>query len=151
MLFYTIQTRSLQQQQGKARLFACHWRIIVRMIQPNTLAHDSPMQIMAMTTMKDHERLELLKEVGGTKVYEERREESLKVMKETEGRRKRIEEVVGAPSSSLAKPPYFLCTHGLYHPTHQLPAGCSQGLIAILSVVFCGNPRTASSDHSLGG
>lgn len=51
-------------------------------------------QIMAMTIMKDHERLDLLKEIGGTKVYEERREESLKVMKETEGRRKRIEEVV---------------------------------------------------------
>ncbi len=27
---------------------------------------------MAMTTMKDHERLDLLKEIGGTKVYEER-------------------------------------------------------------------------------
>lgn len=53
------------------------------------------MQIMHMTTMKDQERLDLLKEIGGTKVYEERREESLKVMKETEGRRKRIEEVVG--------------------------------------------------------
>ncbi len=55
---------------------------------------------MAMTTMKDHERLDLLKEIGGTKVYEERREESLKVMKETEGRRKRIEEVV-SPSCQL--------------------------------------------------
>lgn len=55
-------------------------------------------QIMAMTTMKDHERLDLLKEIGGTKVYEERREESLKVMQETEGRRKRIEEVVGLHS-----------------------------------------------------
>ncbi len=55
---------------------------------------------MAMTTMKDHERLDLLKEIGGTKVYEERREESLKVMKETEGRRKRIEEVV-SPSRRL--------------------------------------------------
>jgi len=53
-----------------------------------------------MTTMKDHERLDLLKEIGGTKVYEERREESLKVMKETEGRRKRIEEVV-SPSRRL--------------------------------------------------
>lgn len=55
---------------------------------------------MTMTTMKDHERLDLLKEIGGTKVYEERREESLKVMKETEGRRKRIEEVVGICQSS---------------------------------------------------
>lgn len=44
--------------------------------------------------MKDQERLDLLKEIGGTKVYEERRKESLEVMKETEGRRKRIEEVV---------------------------------------------------------
>lgn len=52
------------------------------------------LQIMAMTNMKDRERLDLLKEIGGTKVYEERREESLKVMKETDGRRKRIEEVV---------------------------------------------------------
>ncbi len=51
---------------------------------------------MHMTTMKDHERLDLLKEIGGTKVYEERRKESLNVMKETEGRRKRIEEVVRA-------------------------------------------------------
>lgn len=55
---------------------------------------------MAMTTMKDHERLDLLKEIGGTKVYEERREESLKVMKETEGRRKRIEEVVSPSCQS---------------------------------------------------
>lgn len=60
-------------------------------------------KIMAMTTMKDHERLELLKEVGGTKVYEERREESLKVMKETEGRRKRIEEVVSQLEERLAE------------------------------------------------
>ena len=57
------------------------------------------LQIMHMTTMRDHERLDLLKEIGGTKVYEERREESLKVMKETDGRRKRIEEVVGPISA----------------------------------------------------
>ncbi|DBB00026.1 hypothetical protein WJX77_003476 [Trebouxia sp. C0004] len=60
-------------------------------------------KIMAMTTMKDHERLDLLKEIGGTKVYEERREESLKVMKETEGRRKRIEEVVAQLEERLAE------------------------------------------------
>ena len=57
---------------------------------------------MAMTTMKDHERLDLLKEIGGTKVYEERREESLKVMKETDGRRKRIEEVVSCVAAAHA-------------------------------------------------
>lgn len=47
-----------------------------------------------MSLIKDEERLELLKEIGGTKVYEERRRDSLKVMHETEGRRARIEEVV---------------------------------------------------------
>eukprot|EP00959_Pyramimonas_sp_CCMP1952_P117663 2459727-Pyramimonas_sp.AAC.1 len=33
--------------------------------------------------MRDTERLELLKEIGGTKVYDERRKESLKIMQET--------------------------------------------------------------------
>jgi hypothetical protein len=33
--------------------------------------------------MKDHERLDLLKEIGGTRVYEERRKESLKIMMDT--------------------------------------------------------------------
>lgn len=33
--------------------------------------------------MKDTERLELLKEIGGTKVYEERRKESLKIMEDS--------------------------------------------------------------------
>jgi hypothetical protein len=52
------------------------------------------LQIMAMSTMKDAERLELLKEIGGTKVYEERRRESLKILHETDNRRSRILEVV---------------------------------------------------------
>jgi hypothetical protein len=33
--------------------------------------------------MKEGERLNLLKEVAGTKVYEQRREESLKIMEDT--------------------------------------------------------------------
>ena len=53
------------------------------------------LQIMHMSNMKDHERLALLKEIGGTGVYEERRRESLKVMAETETRRTQIEETVG--------------------------------------------------------
>ena len=56
------------------------------------------LQIMAMSTMKDYERLELLKEIGGTKVYEERRKESLKILQETDNRRSRILEVVGHPA-----------------------------------------------------
>lgn len=40
-------------------------------------------QIASLTLMKDSERLDLLKEIGGTRVYEERRRESLKIMQET--------------------------------------------------------------------
>ena len=37
---------------------------------------------MAMATMDDEERLNLLKEVAGTRVYDERREESMKILKD---------------------------------------------------------------------
>ncbi|CAI7876370.1 unnamed protein product [Closterium sp. NIES-53] len=40
--------------------------------------------------MKDAERLNLLKEIGGARVYEERRKESLKIMQEAEVRRQQI-------------------------------------------------------------
>ncbi|XP_073386967.1 structural maintenance of chromosomes protein 3 [Physcomitrium patens] len=51
-------------------------------------------KIASLTLMKDHERLDLLKEIGGTRVYEERRKESLKIMVDTENRRKQIIQVV---------------------------------------------------------
>ncbi|MCO5576606.1 hypothetical protein L7F22_030421 [Adiantum nelumboides] len=51
-------------------------------------------KIASLTLMKDAERLDLLKEIGGTRVYEERRKESLKIMQDTENRRKQIIEVV---------------------------------------------------------
>ncbi len=47
-------------------------------------------QIMTMSTMKDRERLELLKEIGGTRVYEERRSTSLRIMQETESKRAQV-------------------------------------------------------------
>jgi len=40
-------------------------------------------QITSLTNAKDHERLALLKEVAGTKVYENRRSESEKILEET--------------------------------------------------------------------
>ena len=46
---------------------------------------------MAMANMKDHERLELLKEIGGTRVYEERRKESVGLLRDCEGKRHRIQ------------------------------------------------------------
>eukprot|EP00002_Diphylleia_rotans_P011245 TRINITY_DN2225_c0_g1_i2.p1 TRINITY_DN2225_c0_g1~~TRINITY_DN2225_c0_g1_i2.p1 ORF type:complete len:1043 (-),score=292.85 TRINITY_DN2225_c0_g1_i2:408-3536(-) len=44
--------------------------------------------------MKDSDRLELLKEVAGTKVYDERRTESTKIMEETDGKLEKIDEVL---------------------------------------------------------
>lgn len=49
---------------------------------------------MSMANMRDSERLELLKEIGGVKVYEERRKESAKIMSETNANRIQIEDMV---------------------------------------------------------
>jgi structural maintenance of chromosome 3 (chondroitin sulfate proteoglycan 6) len=51
--------------------------------------------------MKDSERLELLMEVAGCKVYDERREESERIMKDTEQRREKVIEVVEYIESRL--------------------------------------------------
>ncbi|CAI5535056.1 unnamed protein product, partial [Closterium sp. Naga37s-1] len=47
-------------------------------------------KIASLSLMKDAERLNLLKEIGGARVYEERRKESLKIMQEAEVRRQQI-------------------------------------------------------------
>lgn len=44
--------------------------------------------------MRDPQRLALLKEIGGAGVYEERRADSLRIMRETESRRLQIQETV---------------------------------------------------------
>ncbi|KAM5531084.1 hypothetical protein V8D89_015249 [Ganoderma adspersum] len=51
-------------------------------------------RITALTNAKDHERLALLKEVAGTKVYEQRRTESLRIMAETDSKRAKIGELL---------------------------------------------------------
>ncbi|GKD90951.1 structural maintenance of chromosomes protein 3, partial [Tanacetum coccineum] len=51
-------------------------------------------KIASLTLMKETERLDLLKEIGGTRVYEERRRESLKIMQETGNKRNQIIQVV---------------------------------------------------------
>ena len=52
------------------------------------------LQITALTNVKDHERLALLKEVAGTKVYDQRRAESLRIMDETSSKRQKISELL---------------------------------------------------------
>ncbi|KAL2919885.1 Structural maintenance of chromosomes protein 3 [Polyrhizophydium stewartii] len=51
-------------------------------------------RIMSLTNAKDHERLHLLKEVAGTKVYEQRRHESVKIMEETALKQTKIDELL---------------------------------------------------------
>ncbi|KAG8765379.1 Structural maintenance of chromosomes protein 3 [Serendipita sp. 397] len=51
-------------------------------------------RITSLTNAKDHERLALLKEVAGTKVYENRRSESEKIIDETESKQAKIDELL---------------------------------------------------------
>ncbi|EMD37508.1 hypothetical protein CERSUDRAFT_114149 [Gelatoporia subvermispora B] len=60
-------------------------------------------RITALTNAKDHERLALLKEVAGTKVYEQRRAESLRIMAETDSKRQKINELLDYIETRLAE------------------------------------------------
>lgn len=60
-------------------------------------------RITALTNAKDHERLALLKEVAGTKVYEQRRTESLRIMAETDAKRTKINELIDYIDSRLTE------------------------------------------------
>ncbi|KAI0997335.1 Chromosome segregation protein [Podosphaera aphanis] len=60
-------------------------------------------RVTALTNMKDAERLNLLKEVAGTKVYEARRLESLKIMTETNNKRAKIDESLEYIKERLAE------------------------------------------------
>ncbi|KAI9889312.1 MAG: Structural maintenance of chromosomes protein 3 [Vezdaea aestivalis] len=51
-------------------------------------------RVTTLTNMKDSERLNLLKEVAGTQVYEARRTESLKIMTDTNNKRAKIDELL---------------------------------------------------------
>ncbi|KAF4506898.1 hypothetical protein G6O67_006934 [Ophiocordyceps sinensis] len=51
-------------------------------------------RVTALTNMKESDRLNLLKEVAGTHVYETRRAESLKIMIETNNKREKIDELL---------------------------------------------------------
>ncbi|KAJ1676167.1 Structural maintenance of chromosomes protein 3, partial [Spiromyces aspiralis] len=51
-------------------------------------------RVTTLTHAKDGERLALLKEVAGTRVYETRRRESLKIMEETDLKKKKIKELL---------------------------------------------------------
>ncbi|KXS18315.1 RecF/RecN/SMC protein [Gonapodya prolifera JEL478] len=60
-------------------------------------------RVQALTNAKDSERLRVLKDVAGTRTYEERREASLKIMAETDVKRKKIDELIEGIQERLAE------------------------------------------------
>ncbi|KAI5309909.1 Structural maintenance of chromosomes protein 3, partial [Ascosphaera atra] len=60
-------------------------------------------RVTTITNMKDSERLNLLKEVAGTQVYETRRAESLKIMNDTNNKRAKIDESLEYINERLAE------------------------------------------------
>ncbi|KAF2361805.1 SMCs flexible hinge [Trinorchestia longiramus] len=59
-------------------------------------------KINQMATAPDSHRIKLLREVAGTRVYDERREESKGILKETESKREKIEEFLRTIEERLA-------------------------------------------------
>ena len=60
-------------------------------------------RVTALTNMRESDRLNLLKEVAGTQVYEARRTESLKIMNETNNKREKIDELLEYIKERLAE------------------------------------------------
>ncbi|KAF7197642.1 Chromosome segregation protein sudA [Pseudocercospora fuligena] len=60
-------------------------------------------RVTAITNMKDHERLTMLKTVAGTEVYENRRSESQKIMDETGLKRAKIDDLLDGIRTRLGE------------------------------------------------
>lgn len=58
-------------------------------------------KIQELATMTEEARLDLLKEVAGTRVYEERRAESVKIMDETNAKKAQVETMLQNLNSRL--------------------------------------------------
>lgn len=58
-------------------------------------------RVTAITNMKDAERLNVLKEISGSNVYDQRRTDSLKLMTDTDQKRTKIDDLVGSIESRL--------------------------------------------------
>eukprot|EP00210_Caulerpa_lentillifera_P003089 g2951.t1 len=82
---------------------------IVDLLETSGISRSNPYyvvqqgKIISMANMRDSERLELLKEIGGAKVYEERRKESIKVITETSTSRIQIEDMIKNIESKLSE------------------------------------------------
>ena len=82
-------------QQGKVSERS-HQRqgAIILLIETHSNCSVVCVQVANLCVMKDRDRLNLLKEIAGTSIYEERRAESEKIMAETVSKQVRIDEVI---------------------------------------------------------
>ena len=69
-------------------------------------------KVANLCVMKDKDRLNLLKEVAGTTVYEERRAESVKIMLDTANKKEKVE-VKHTSIFFLSNAAYLLSFHWL--------------------------------------
>ena len=60
-------------------------------------------RVTSLTTAKDEDRLKLIKEIAGTRVYEQKRQESNKLIQETESKREKIDQVLVYIEDRLAE------------------------------------------------
>ncbi|PSS03880.1 hypothetical protein BD289DRAFT_478359 [Coniella lustricola] len=60
-------------------------------------------RVTALTNMKEKDRLNLLKEIAGTQLYEDKRAESLKIMNETNNKREKIDELLAYIKERLSE------------------------------------------------
>ena len=60
-------------------------------------------QVQSLAVMNDAQRLELIKQVAGTHVYEERRSETVATLEDTDAKRGKVEEVISSIEVRLAE------------------------------------------------
>lgn len=87
-----------------ARLPNCHLADrkseIVSLLESAGLNQSNPYyivqqgQVDRLMAMRDSERLQLLKDIAGTSVYDQRRRESLKIMKETQAKLDDVQQII---------------------------------------------------------
>lgn len=82
---------------------------VVSLLESAGLSRSNPYYIVQqgkvakLIKMRDAERLDLLMEIAGTRTYDERRAESLRVMAETDAKRKEVAEVLASIEKRVAE------------------------------------------------
>lgn len=95
-----------RNRSGKSNFFDA---VLFNLLESAGFSRSNPYYIVqqgkvaALCDMTNKQRLDLLKEVAGTRVYDERREESLKIMEETDSRRAKIAESLANMEGRLAE------------------------------------------------